>query len=530
MPRILRIALLAGPAGVLIALMLLGSTAAAPGDTVADRVFGQPDFDTRTCNTGGVSANSLCDPYGAAVDGAGNLYVADRGNARVLEYESPTTTDTAADRVLGQPDFTTASTTGCNPGGISAGSLCGPKGVAVDGAGNLYVADRHRVLEYDSPLTTDLVADRVFGQGGSFTSNTCNKGGTSAGSLCGPYGVAIDGAGNLYVADTNNHRVLEYDSPLTTDTVADRVFGQDGSFTSNACDLGHLSSDPPAGSLCYPRGVAVDGAGNLYVADRWNSRVAEYDSPLTTDTLEDRLFGQLRNPKWVAVDGAGNLYVADWHRALEYDSPLTTDTVADRVFGQGGSFYTDACNKDGLSGAERLCGVQGVAVDSAGNLYLVDGDAQVNNNRALEYDNPLAPSWCGGQAPTIVGTAGDDTINGTAGNDVISGLGGNDAIDGLGGNDVICGGDGNDTINGGFGADRLFGEGWQDTLNGGNGPDSLNGGPDNDILNGDAGNDTLKGGAQDDALDGGTETDTCDGGTHVDGDTAANCETVTGVP
>jgi sugar lactone lactonase YvrE len=202
-------------------LLLMGPAAAATGDTVADRVFGQGgSFTSSTCNLGGVSASSKCFPGGVAVDGAGNVYVADGFNNRVLEYDSPLTTDMVADRVFGQPNFTTSS---C---GVGASSLCLPLGVAVDSAGNLYVADKNhsRVLEYNTPLTTDTVADRVFGQGGSFTSDTCNLGGVSASSLCTPIGVAVDSAGNLFVVDVNN-RVLEYNTPLTTDTVADRVFG-----------------------------------------------------------------------------------------------------------------------------------------------------------------------------------------------------------------------------------------------------------------------------------------------------------------
>src|SRR5437899_1564726 len=88
----------------------------------------------------------------------------------------------------------------------------------------------------------DTVADQVFGQGGSFTSGNCNLGNgvggpASAASLCVPIGVALDAAGDLYVGDYGNNRVLEYDTPLATDTVADRVFGQGGSFTSNTCQL-----------------------------------------------------------------------------------------------------------------------------------------------------------------------------------------------------------------------------------------------------------------------------------------------------
>src|SRR4030042_1000682 len=125
MLRMLRIALLGGPAGILIALVLLGSTAAAPGDTVADRVFGQGgSFTSGDCNLG--VASSLCTPFGAAVDGAGNLYVADHLNNRVLESDSPLTTDPVADRVFGQASSFTSTT--CNLGGVSAGSLCYPTG------------------------------------------------------------------------------------------------------------------------------------------------------------------------------------------------------------------------------------------------------------------------------------------------------------------------------------------------------------------------------------------------------------------
>ncbi|MDP9180348.1 MAG: hypothetical protein M3O21_01330, partial [Chloroflexota bacterium] len=65
-------------------------------------------------------------------------------------------------------------------------------------------------------MTADTVADRVFGQGGSFTSQTCNLDSPTASGLCAPFGAALDAAGNLYVADLYNSRVLEYDTPLTT--------------------------------------------------------------------------------------------------------------------------------------------------------------------------------------------------------------------------------------------------------------------------------------------------------------------------
>src|SRR5664280_632792 len=104
-----------------------------------------------------------------------------------------------------------------NKGGISANSLAYPFGVALDSSGNLYVADypNSRVLFYPSGSTT---ATRVYGQGGSFTTNNPNNGGVSANSLYGPYGVALDSSGNLYVADAENRRVLFYHSGSTTAT------------------------------------------------------------------------------------------------------------------------------------------------------------------------------------------------------------------------------------------------------------------------------------------------------------------------
>jgi hypothetical protein len=148
---------------------------------VADLVIGQPNFLTNTENTGGLSASSLRFPFSVAVDAFDNLYVADGENNRVLQYNTPLTTDTVADLVIGQPDFATGT---CNTGGISASSLCTPLGLALDAAANLYVSDssNNRVLEYDTPLAGNTVADLVIGQP-DFVTNSSNTGGLSASSM-----------------------------------------------------------------------------------------------------------------------------------------------------------------------------------------------------------------------------------------------------------------------------------------------------------------------------------------------------------
>ncbi len=91
------------------------------------------------------------------------------------------------------------------------------------------------MLEYNPPLSNGTIAVRVFGQLGSFTTVNRNDGGLTANSLYNPTNVAVDSSGNLYVADFNNNRVLEYKTPLTTDTTADVVLGQ-GNFFSNSAN------------------------------------------------------------------------------------------------------------------------------------------------------------------------------------------------------------------------------------------------------------------------------------------------------
>jgi sugar lactone lactonase YvrE len=201
-------------------------------------------------------------PLALSLDSQDNLYVADTFNHRVLFFEQPLASgNTAPDRVFGQPDL---SGTAPNRGGaISVQGLHFPSGVAVDRAGNLYVADssNHRALVYLDPLNTDATADRVFGQAGSFTTGEANKGGLSAASLNYPYGLLVDSSGNLYVADADNNRVLGYAAPLATDTVADLVIGQPEPLPRSRA------------TLRGPTHVALSPDGDLFVADNGNNRV-----------------------------------------------------------------------------------------------------------------------------------------------------------------------------------------------------------------------------------------------------------------
>jgi len=223
-------------------------TPGSTGDTTADRELGQTDFTHTMFDFGGAAA--LSGLSGVAVDSSGHLYVSDSINNRILGWTSAGAfaNGDPAQLVIGQPDFYSYR---CDDGtavgdveGTGADSLCGPEGSAVDGAGNLYVADTidSRVLEFARPflsgVTSGQSAAAVFGHHGSFVATTCNDGGASASNLCDPRGLALDAAGNLYIADSGESRVLEYNTPLNPssgetgagDTIADAVFGQNGIF------------------------------------------------------------------------------------------------------------------------------------------------------------------------------------------------------------------------------------------------------------------------------------------------------------
>lgn len=348
------------------------------------------------------------------------LYVADAGNHRVLGWHSIAALEngSSADLVIGQVDFLSWQAQ-CGNAAVTGSTLCVPGGIAVDSAGNLYVVDsgNNRVLEYNQPFTTDTQPDLVFGQRGSFTSSSCNAGGLSADSLCGPNGVAVDGGGRLYISDTSNSRVLEYDAPLRSGgTRASMVFGQNGAFNAASCNAGGVT----ASSLCRPTAIAVDSGGNLYVADSGNYRVLEYNAPsVTGSTVANLVFGQngsftsnvntcdittsaagLCSTGGIAVDAAGNLYLAgsSFSRVLEYNTPLATgNTTPDTVFGQP-DFTSSACNNGGPS-AGTLCASMGIAIDDVNHLFVAD----FSNNRIVQYSIGSATPGAAANAGLVLG-------------------------------------------------------------------------------------------------------------------------------
>ena len=322
----------------------------------ADVVIGQTSL---TSGDPGLSASTLHTPGGLAVDRLGNLYVADTANHRVLIFRPPFSTGMAATMVLGEDDFVHNDRE--QPDGTEQNSFNSPSGLACDEAGNLWVCDTQnsRVVFYEAPLYNDAVADAMLGHSpvtpGQFnwTGYYTNDPSAEAGFYW-PQGVAVSPDGSrLAIADHYNHRVVIYALNTTARPWGTVVPGQSAAAaigqSSTASlggrnredDPGYEFGDPHADTLRFPMAVAYNSRGDLLIADTDNSRVLVYppaSNAAGVALAANRVFGQvdldhkeypdptptsLYSPTGVAVDGMDNVLVSDQtnDRILRYDQP-----------------------------------------------------------------------------------------------------------------------------------------------------------------------------------------------------------------
>ena len=291
---------------------------------------------------------------GVALDGAGNLLVADTGNNTIRKIASGGVVTTLA---------AVAGSVGSADGAGSAARFVQPAGVAVDGAGNVYVADSFsntiRKLGNGGVVTT--LAGTAGGRGGS-------DGTGSAAQFNAPTGVAVDAAGNVYVADTGNNTVRK----ITSGGVVTTLAGAAGLF-------GSADGTGSAARFSQPSGVAVDAAGNVYVADTGNNTIRKITSGGVVTTLAGAAgpgnigaadgpgsVARFNGPQSVAVDNAGSVYVADSLNAAI--RKITSDGVVTTLAGTAGTLGV----ADGSGSAAQFNRPASVAVDSAGNLYVAD--------------------------------------------------------------------------------------------------------------------------------------------------------------
>jgi len=249
-----------------------------------DLVLGQPSPDSVAPNAdGGPSPVTLYWPFGVAVVG-GRFYIADTGNRRVLGWSGglPASAATPPDVILGQPDgFSRAENRGGEPGGDSFRWPHSITGIST--AGDFYVADagNHRVLGWAAHPDRDRPADSVLGQPDFTSASELPYGPQGAGTLRFPYAADADGT-TLAVADTANNRILLWDSaPVATATAASgtgrgpdaiAVLGQPGFGPNGENGWSGVTRD----SLCWPYGISLSG-DRLAVADSGNNRVVIWE-------------------------------------------------------------------------------------------------------------------------------------------------------------------------------------------------------------------------------------------------------------
>lgn len=372
--------------------------------------FGVPTFGWT--GDGGPAIGAQLDlPVGMAVDSAGNLYIADSANNAIREVTT------------GGGNISTIAGLGPTAPGFSgdlgpayAAALNGPLDVALDKSSNVYIADTNNANVREITAATGIIAT-VAGST-AIVSNAVvlafgfsGDGGTAiTAELAGPAGVAIDSAGNLYIATYSDNRI--------------RVVNLSGIINTFAGNSGYgfAGDGGPAikSQLSAPRGISVDGAGNLYLADRWNNRIRKIAGG-TISTIAGSGQGnfggdfgpptqaQLSAPAGIVVAPNGTVYVSDTLNnrvrmvtptimaGLAMTIPSTITTIAGNgnpaFGGDGGAATSAALNQPA-----------GLALDASGNLYIAD------SNNAVVRKVTLA-----GVISTVAGTGGVQGYSGDGG-------------------------------------------------------------------------------------------------------------------
>ncbi len=322
-------------------------------------------------DSGPATSASLANPSGVAVDSAGNLFIADQLNHRIRRVDASSGVITT---VAGNGSVSFSG----DGGPATSASLAFPVAVVVDSAGNLFIVDQghQRIRRVDAATS---IITTVAGTG--CVSFSGDGGPATSASLANPSGVAVDGAGNLFIGDAVNRRIRRVDGATSIITTVagtgTQGFSGDGGPATSA-------------QLGNPFGVALDSAGTLFIADQLNHRIRRVDAGAdgqVTGALDETITTvagnglsgfsgdggpatstRLGNPFGVMTDSAGNLFISDTTnqriRRVDAATGVITTVAGTGVFGFNG---------DGIPATSaHLTRPSRVAVDSAGNLFIAD--------------------------------------------------------------------------------------------------------------------------------------------------------------
>jgi len=336
---------------------------------------------TSPCGDGGPGPKaSLNAPIGLAVDSKNNVYIADSGDNRIRVMNVKTRIINA---FAGSGNSCAPSTNPCGDGGSALqANLGAPRGVSVDKAFNVYIADTrdNRIRVVTSGTINTFAGTGIHGFQG-------DGGSPASAQLAGPNGVLVDGAGNVFIADTGNQRVRE-----VTAGVIQTIFGG-----GNGGD----GAGATAAQLADPYGVALDSSNNYYIADTVNNRIREVSGGNIQTVAGNGLNGysgdggaatsaELNSPLGLAVDGSGNIFIADTNnRVVREVSGGNITTFA----GTGAPCNppTGGCGDGGAAVDAKLTAPSTVAVDSNGNVFIADPSSE----KVREVSNGIINTFAG---------------------------------------------------------------------------------------------------------------------------------------
>jgi sugar lactone lactonase YvrE len=309
----------------------------------------------------------LSSPQGVAIDGSGNIYITDNGHARVREVLAST------------GDISTVAGNGVawytgDGGPATSAEIYSTWGIAVDGSGNIYITDLDDGVIREVVKSTGYIYTIVGGGSGCSAQTNYPYDGCPAteAALDGPTGVALDSAGNLYIADSFNSRIrmVSVSTGIITTvagTGSDSYTGDGGAATS--------------ATFNDPNGVAVDSSGNIYVADGNNNciRKVTASTGIITTVAGNGTAGfsgdggaatsaELRSPMEVAVDSSGNIFIADTNNVRIREVSVSTGYIS-TVAGDGSNSYT---GDGGAATSAAISTAYDVKVDSNANVYIAD--------------------------------------------------------------------------------------------------------------------------------------------------------------